>query len=249
MFSGRVALVTGAGSGIGRASAIAFAKEGARVVVSDVDHAGGLETVREIEAAYGEASFIPCNVADSTQVSKLFEATLELWGRLDYAHNNAGVSQARGKLANVDINEWHRVIQTNLSGVFLCMQAEIKIMQSQGEGAIVNTASTVGLRGGPGLAVYSASKHGVIGLTRSAALEYAKSGIRINAVCPGAVATPMLDTSFPLPEEQAKAIAMSPIGRIGTPDDIAGLVVWLCSPAAGFITAAAMVSDGGITAR
>jgi NAD(P)-dependent dehydrogenase (short-subunit alcohol dehydrogenase family) len=238
--NGRVALVTGAASGIGRASALAFAEDGARVVAADVSADQGRETVDLIEAAGGEAIFVPADVSRPSDVDALLKAAIETYGRLDCAHNNAGIEGATppGTAFHDYPDElWDRVLSINLKGVWLCMQAEITQMLAQRGGNIVNTASIAGLVGGFGGA-YSAAKHGVVGLTKVAALEYARSGIRVNAVCPGGIRTPMLERVFARrPETEQEFVAGEPVGRLGTPQEIAAAVVWLCSDGASFLTA------------
>ena len=241
--AGKVALVTGAGSGIGRASALAFAHAGATVVVSDVDDAGGQETVRLLTSAGHAASFIRADVSQAEDVAALVSATVEECGRLDCAHNNAGIEGEWALLASYPDEAFDRVIAVNLKGVWLCLKHEIEQMLAQGSGVIVNTASVAGLIGSPYLPAYAASKHGVVGLTRAAALGYAKAGIRVNAVCPGYIDTPMLARH---PEIQARALERTPIGRLGTPEEVAAAVVWLCTDAAAFMTGHAMVMDGGM---
>jgi NAD(P)-dependent dehydrogenase (short-subunit alcohol dehydrogenase family) len=245
---GKVALVTGAGSGIGRATALAFARAGARVVVSDIDAAGGEATVALVGAADGEGVFVRADVAQPSDVEALVAAVVTRYERLDCAHNNAGIA-AGGPTAEFPLDAWERVLRVNLTGVFLCLQAEVVQMLRQGAGAIVNTASGAGLVGLPGAAAYVASKHGVVGLTKTAALEYATRGIRINAVCPGYVRTPMTAGILADPERTARALAQEPIGRFGTPEEIAAAAVWLCSDAAAFVTGVALPVDGGAFAQ
>jgi NAD(P)-dependent dehydrogenase (short-subunit alcohol dehydrogenase family) len=247
---GKVALVTGAGSGIGRATALAFADEGAKVVVSGRSLDGCHETVASIRGAGGEATFVRADVSIASDVVALIQTTVDTYGRLDCAHNNAGVGGA-GFLPHEYPEElWDQNIAINLKGVWLCLKYEITHMLRQGGGAIVNTSSGAGLVGVPMAIGYSASKHGVIGLTKSAALAYAHSGIRVNAVCPGYVRTPMLEVILAeRPEAEQAWLANQPIGRLGSPEEIAALVVWLCSDAASFVTGAALPVDGGYTAR
>jgi NAD(P)-dependent dehydrogenase (short-subunit alcohol dehydrogenase family) len=250
--SGRVALVTGAASGIGRASARAFADDGARVVVADVAAEQARETVDLIEAAGGEAIYVPADVSRRGDVERLIAATIETFGRLDCAHNNAGIegnAPAGTEFHDYPDEQWDRVLSINLKGVWLCMQLEIAQMLAQGGGAIVNTASIAGLVGGFGGA-YSAAKHGVVGLTKVAALEYATRGIRVNAVCPGGIRTPMLERVFARrPQTEQQFVAGEPVGRLGTPEEIAAAVVWLSSDAASFLTGVALPVDGGWVAR
>lgn len=246
----KVALVTGGGSGIGRASALTFAREGAKVVVSDVVVEAGEETVQLIKNADGEAVFIKADVAQASDVEALIAKAVETYGRLDCAHNNAGIEGNSAKVADYDEADWDRVIAINLTGVWLCMKYEIPQMLQQGSGAIVNTSSVAGLLGFRTGSAYVASKHGVLGLTKTAALEYAKSGIRVNAVCPGAIDTPMMGRiTDHRPHRAAKMAAGEPVGRMGTPQEIAEAVVWLCSDAASFVTGHPMTVDGGIVAQ
>jgi NAD(P)-dependent dehydrogenase (short-subunit alcohol dehydrogenase family) len=251
-FEGKVALVTGAGSGIGRASALAFAHAGACVVISDVDAPGGEETVRQVTDAGGLARFVRTDVTDEQQVEALVAATVESFGRLDYAHNNAGVGAPPVALHEADRASFDHVLAVNLTGVWLCLKYEARQMLQQGGGAIVNTASLAGLIGFPMNVAYSASKHAVIGLTRTAALEYARAGIRVNAVCPAFVRTPMVERFVEVSGPRMsfeRLAAMQPMGRLGTVEEVADAVVWLCSDAAGFITGHALPLDGGTTAR
>jgi NAD(P)-dependent dehydrogenase (short-subunit alcohol dehydrogenase family) len=249
LLQGKVALVTGAGSGIGRASALAFAREGAKVVVADVAVDRGGETVRLIEGDGGQATFIAADVSQAFAVEALIGRTIEAYGRLDCAHNNAGIEGATVAFHEYPEETWDQVLSINLKGVWLCMRAEIRRMLGQGSGAIVNTASVNGLVGGAGPA-YTASKHGIVGLTKTAALEYATRGIRINAVCPGAIRTPMLDRVIArIPGFEERFRAAEPVGRFGTPEEIAAAVVWLCAEAASFVTGVAMPVDGGWVAQ
>jgi NAD(P)-dependent dehydrogenase (short-subunit alcohol dehydrogenase family) len=245
-----VALVTGAGSGIGRASALALARAGARVVASDIVTEGGEETVALLRAEGGEATFVAADVSRTADVDALVRQAVERFGRLDCAHNNAGVLGERALTGEGTESEWDRTLAINLKGVWLCMRAELREMVRQGAGAIVNTASIAGLVGLANRPAYVASKHGVVGLTKAAALEYATAGIRINAVCPGYVRTPLLEPALAaIPELEAQITAMEPIGRLGSPEEVAQAVAWLCSDAASFITGAALPVDGGLVAR
>ncbi len=247
---GKIALITGAGSGIGRASALTFAREGAKVAVADKLVDGGQETVRMVEAAGGTASFIEVDVSDAASVEAMVNATVETYGHIDCAYNNAGIE---GQVAPTDSyadDMFDKVIAVNLTGVWLCMKYEIPRLLEHGGGAIVNTASGAGLIGVAGLSAYVASKHGVIGLTKTAALEYAKSGIRVNAVCPGLIQTPMVERlTADQPQLGEALVAMEPVGRTGRPEEIAESVVWLCSDAASFVTGHAMSVDGGFVAQ
>lgn len=249
LVAGKVALVTGGGSGIGRASALTFAREGAKVVVADVAVEGGEETVRLIQQRGGEAIFVKADVARAAEVETLVARAVQTYGRLDCAHNNAGIEGAAATIVDYAEDAWERVIAINLKGVWLCMKYEIPHMLKQGGGAIVNTASTAGLVGYRGGSAYVASKHGVVGLTKTAALEYAKAGVRVNAVCPGAIDTPMMGRlTGHRPQRAERMAAAEPVGRMGQPEEIAEAVVWLCSEAASFVTGHAMAVDGGITA-
>ncbi len=246
----QVVLVTGAGSGIGRASAVLFAARGARVVVSDRDAASAEQTVKHIRDAGGDAHALPADVSHAAQVAALIEGTLTRYGRLDAAHNNAGIEGAAGQTADCPEDTWRRVIEVNLTGVWLCLKHELPVMVRQGGGAIVNTASVAGVAGLPGFSAYAASKHGIVGLTKTAAAEYAKAGIRINAVCPGLIQTPMVDRQTGgRPEVAAQWAAMAPMKRCGTPEEVAEAVVWLCSPGAAFVTGHTLIVDGGLLAQ
>lgn len=249
-FESKVALVTGGSSGIGRAAALAFAREGAKVVVTNLRPEGGLETVSLIEAAGGQALFIQCDVAKSSDVEAMINRAVEVYGRIDCAFNNAGLEGMVAPTAELTEENWDRTINTNLKGVWLCMKHEISHMLKQGRGAIVNCASAVGLVGAPGIAAYSASKHGVVGLTKTAALEYISAGIRINAVCPGVTQTPMVDRlKDQLPEAMENVVASIPAGRIAAPEEVAEAVLWLCSPQSSYVTGHPLVVDGGFVAQ
>jgi NAD(P)-dependent dehydrogenase (short-subunit alcohol dehydrogenase family) len=246
----KVALVTGASSGIGRATALVFAREGAKVVVADLNLVGGEETVQLVKAAGGEAVFVQTDVSQAASVEALVNTAVETYGRLDCAHNNAGVEGVLSRTAEQTEEDWEPVIRINLKGVWLCMKYEIPRMLQQGGGAIVNTSSGAGLIGVKRMPAYVASKHGVIGLTKTAALEYAKSGIRVNAVCPGVIQTAMVErVTGKRPDVLDKMIAAEPVGRSGQPEEIAEAVVWLCSDAASFVTGHAMAVDGGAVAQ
>ena len=249
---GKVALITGGASGIGRATALAFAREGAKLIIADRNEEGGQQTVHLIKENGGEAIFVKTDVAQATAVEALISKAVETYGRLDCAHNNAGIgSRPRVLLHELTEESWERVISINLKGVWLCMKYEIIQMLTQGGGALVNTASIMGLVGSWSRSgAYNASKHGVVGLTKTAALEYATSGIRVNAVCPGYIRTPLIEEALTSnPEMEAQIVARHPVGRMGTPEEIAEAVVWLCSDAASFVTGHTMTVDGGYVAQ
>jgi NAD(P)-dependent dehydrogenase (short-subunit alcohol dehydrogenase family) len=249
-FHERVALVTGASSGIGRASALAFARAGAKVVVADLTESGGSETVALITSAGGEALFVQTDVSKNSEVKSLIEKIVARFGKLDFAHNNAGTEGMIASTHDCSEENWDTIINTNLKGVWLCLKYEITQMLQQRCGAIVNTSSIAGLVGFKGCPAYSASKHGVVGLTKTAALEYAKSGVRINAVCPGLIRTPMIERQVKGdPQIEARLLAFQPSGRMGTPEEVAETVLWLCSDGASFVTGAALQVDGGLVAQ
>ena len=249
-FGGKSVLVTGTSSGIGRATALAFAREGARVAALDQEAAGGEETVRLIEKAGGEGLAVPCDVAKPAQVAEAVRRAVQAFGKLDCAYNNAGVEGATAFTGDCTEENWDRVIGINLKGLWLCMKAELAVMLKTGGGAIVNSASIAGVVGFEGIPAYVASKHGVLGLTKTAALEYAAKGIRVNAVCPGVIQTPMVERlTKGDPKEYAALLAGEPVGRVGRPEEIAEAVLWLCSDAASFVTGHPLVVDGGWVAR
>lgn len=247
-FDGKVVLVTGGGGGIGRASALAFAKAGARVAVVDRDVAAGTETTRLIEATGAKALFIQTDVTQAAQVEAMVAQVVAHFGRLDCAFNNAGIEEEHMRLADCSENTFDRIMAVNVKGVWLCLKYELAQMLKQGGGAIVNTASVAGLVGAPKMAAYSASKHAVLGLTKSAAVEYGRKNIRVNAVCPGVIRTAMFDRAVQADPKVGPAVAqLHPIGRIGEADEVASVVLWLSSDAASFVTGHAHTVDGGMT--
>ncbi|MCG8348837.1 MAG: SDR family oxidoreductase [Chloroflexales bacterium] len=244
-FDGKVALVTGGGSGIGRSSSLAFAREGAIVVVADVDAQHGRETAQMIKDAGGEAMFFRADVSRATEVAALIDALMSTYQRLDFAHNNAGIEGMRGNTVECTEENWDQVTGVNLKAIWLCMKYEIPQMLKSGKGAIVNGSSATGLVGSQGVPAYVASKHGVIGLTRAAALEFARQGIRVNAVCPGAIETPMLQRITGGDQQVLNQVREAePIGRMGQPEEVAAAVIWLCSDASSFVTGHALAVDG-----
>lgn len=247
-FKNKVAIITGGSFGIGKATAIAFAKKGARVAIADLVE--DAETVNAIKALGGEAIFIKCDVSKTEDVKAMIGKTISTFGRLDYAFNNAGIEGSNGTTQECTEENWDKTIAVNLKGIWLCMKHEIPEMLKQGKGIIINCASIAGLVGFPGLPAYVASKHGVIGLTKTSALECAKLGIRVNAVCPGAIKTPMIDRIIGNKKEvEAQFAGMEPIGRLGQPEEVANAVLWLCSDEASFVTGHAMTVDGGWVAQ
>ncbi len=247
----KVALVTGAASGVGRATALKFADLGAKVVVADVDEAGGRETVSLFNECGAEAIFVYVNIADEASVQQLIEVIKTTYGHLDYAVNNAGVLSSFTLLHEKSVADFDRIISVNLRGTFLCMKYEIELMIENGGGAIVNTSSIAGLVAVAGITDYVASKHGVNGLTRTAAVEYASSGIRVNAINPGGIDTPMashVEFAPGFAEVAKEATVPVPMKRIGTPQEMANTIVWLCSDEASYITGACLPVDGAYTA-
>jgi NAD(P)-dependent dehydrogenase (short-subunit alcohol dehydrogenase family) len=250
--SGKVAIVTGAGSGIGRATALAFARQGASVVVSDVAEDGGHETVRLVHERGGEARFVRSDVAREEDVRALVDQAMRHYGRLDYACNNAGIGGLSAPTGEYTLAAWNEIIGVNLTGVWLCMRHEIPAMLESGGGAIVNMASILGHVGFANAPAYVAAKHGLIGLTQTAALEYATRGLRVNAVSPAFIVTPLLEKAGLLDEGSAvhaQLVGLHPMQRLGTAKEVAEAVVWLCSDAASFITGHALLVDGGYTVQ
>lgn len=244
--AGTVAVVTGAASGMGRASALAFGAQGASVVVADRDEAGGHETELLLRDAGAEAVFVPADVSRADDAERLVATALERFGRLDHAHNNAGIGGPALPTADLAEDDWDRVIAVNLKGIWLCLRAELRHMLAQGRGAIVNTASNVGLVGIMGAPAYVAAKHGVVGLTKVAALEYATSGVRVNCVCPGVVDTPMVDAALGGDEAARQwMVDLVPMKRMARPDEVAEAVLWLCSDGASFVNGHPLVVDAG----
>jgi NAD(P)-dependent dehydrogenase (short-subunit alcohol dehydrogenase family) len=249
-FEHKVALVTGAGSGLGLATAKAFAESGASVVLADANETAVNCAAEELSALGHKTLAIQCDVADDAEVKAMVDRTVARFGRLDAAYNNAGVQNVVAEAAESTREDFDRVVSINLRGVWSCMKFELRQMLEQGSGAIVNCSSIGGLVAGPKRGTYQASKHGVLGLTKSAALDYAAKGIRINAVCPGIIHTSMLDQMMTTQADALKAMLMNvPIGRLGRPEEIANAVLWLCSPAASFMIGHALVVDGGYTIR
>jgi NAD(P)-dependent dehydrogenase (short-subunit alcohol dehydrogenase family) len=248
-FEGKSVIVTGAGSGIGRATALAFAAEGARLTLSDITASSGQETVAAAQKLGAEAEFIQGDVSRSADCAAMVDRAVKRFGRLDVAFNNAGINIGAAPIAEIDEAEWHRIVAINLTGVFLCMKHEIAAMKRTGGGAIINTASVGGLIGTAGVTAYCATKHGVVGLTKSAALDHIRDGIRINAVCPGGTRTAMLAEWFKDPEVERTALAGTPIGRMADPAEIARAVLFLASDDASFMVGHSLVADGGLTAQ
>ena len=248
IFQNKVAIVTGGAFGIGRATALAFANGGAKVVIADWVEDN--ETLNLIKASGGEAIFVKCDVSKSTDVKTMVDKTISTYGRLDYAFNNAGIEGTSAITHECSEETWDKTIGVNLKGVWLCMKHEIPHMLKLGKGAIVNTASIAGLVGFQGLPAYTSSKHGVVGLSKTAALEYVKQGIRVNVVCPGVIKTPMIDRFTGKKKEAEQQFEnMEPIGRMGQPEEVAEAVIWLCSDAASFVTGDSLAVDGGWVAQ
>ena len=248
LLDGKVAFVTGGSAGIGRATAVRLAEEGAAVVVVDRDEVRGSEVVAEIEKAGGRALFVAADVSDDEQVAAAVAAAVDELGGIDVAFNNAGIEGSPAPAHELEREAWDRMLAVNLTGVWLCMRHEIPEMLRRGGGSIINCASVAGLVGFTGIAHYTASKHGVVGLTKAAALDYAQQGIRVNAVCPGVIDTEMVRRFVEAqPEAEAGLLAGEPVGRLGRPEEIADVVVWLASERASFVTGQAIAVDGGFT--
>ena len=247
---GRVAVVTGAASGIGRATAEAFAALGARVVASDIDAEAGDAVVSALRDGGADVRFVAADVAQEGAVGTVVRDAVETWGRIDCAANCAGVGGGHASTHEYPVEDWDRIVSVNLRGTWLAMRAELEAMLAGAGGTIVNVASTLALRGSPFASPYSASKHGVLGLTRTAAIEYAQQGIRVNAVCPGAIDTPMMDETFArFPGFRDALTGFVPMGRMGGAPEVAGAIAWLCSDAASFVTGEALNVEGGLLSR
>jgi NAD(P)-dependent dehydrogenase (short-subunit alcohol dehydrogenase family) len=246
-FKGKVALVTGAGSGLGKATALTFVREGAKVIVADIDAKGGKETVEVIKKANGEAIFVKVDVVKEAEVEALVNKAVETYGRLDCAHNNVGIEELPTPFVERTEEQWDRILGVDLKSVFLCLKHEIKYMVNHGGGAIVNTSSIAGLTGAPGIAAYVASKHGVVGLTRAVGAEFGKAGIRVNCVCPAGMRGTAMYNRFgaACPQMADMVKETNPMGRDGEPEEVAEAVVWLCSDAASYVNGHAMSIDGG----
>ena len=250
MLNEKVVMITGASSGIGRGAALAVAAEGARLVLADIDASAGEKVLIEVETLGSEAIFVATDVTDATQVERLVNAAVDRFGRLDCAFNNAGIEGVMSPLGDIDIGEFDQTIAVNLRGVFLCMKYQTSAMSKTGGGSIVNNSSVMGLVGAPQVAAYSASKFGVVGMTYSAALDYAEKGIRVNAVCPGGVETPMVaEILRDQPGVLENILAAVPAKRLASPKEVAQAVIWLCSDLSSFVTGSALPVDGGYTAQ
>jgi NAD(P)-dependent dehydrogenase (short-subunit alcohol dehydrogenase family) len=258
LFTDKVVIVTGGSSGIGRATAVAFAQENANIIIADLEEEKGQGTVHRIRESGGEGLFVKTDVSQEAQVKALIKKTIKMYGRLDYAFNNAGIIGPRKLLAEQHAQNFNRIIAVNVRSVWLCMKYEVNQMLKDGGGIIVNTSSVAGLVGAFGLSIYSASKHAILGLTKTAALEYASQGIRINAICPGVTETPMIDATRNPVEDKVKIAPLAgetrpfercPLGRTATPEEIAGAVLWLFSPAASYVIGHSLLVDGGFIAQ
>ncbi|MCH8131237.1 MAG: glucose 1-dehydrogenase [Myxococcales bacterium] len=250
LLEGKSGLITGGASGIGRATALAFAREGASVTVADIIDDAGKKVVGEIESAGGRARFVHLDVTSESDVENAVRSTVDAFGRLDCAVNNAGTTGAGGMIQQISLEDWRKTMSINLESVFLCLKYELPVMQEQKCGAIVNVASGAGLIAVPGLSPYCASKHGVLGLTKTAAVENARCGVRVNAICPGSTDTPMLRAAMDASPVMEKMIMSSlPSGRLGTPDEIAEAAVWLCSDRAAYVSGESMLVDAAAVAR
>jgi NAD(P)-dependent dehydrogenase (short-subunit alcohol dehydrogenase family) len=248
-FDGKVVIVTGGSYGIGRAAAIGFAKKGAKVAIADLDVRRGEETLQRIKDAGGEAIFVKTDVSSESDVAALVKKTVQTYGKLDCAFNNAGIHKQFVSTLDFTAADWEEMINVNLKSVWLCMKYEIPQMLKQGKGAIVNTSSAAGLVGAPSNPAYPASKHGVVGITKSTALEFARKGIRVNCVCPGPTRTGMNEALTATNPDMVKAMDQKvPMGRIGEPEEVAAAAIWLCSDEASYITGHALPVDGGIVA-
>lgn len=246
---GKVALITGGASGIGRTTAEFYAREGARVLVSDVDQEGGKETAHRIESSGGQALFVEADVSNPSDCEDMVAAAVDQFGQLDIACNNAGIAGEENLIADYSIEGWQQLVSINLSGVFYCMKYEIQVMLESGGGSIVNISSILGKVGFAGAPAYVSSKHGVVGLTETAAVEYGKDNIRVNAVGPGFISTPMISAMEENEEAYQQLVNMHPIGRIGEPEEVAELIIWLSSDKASFVTGSYYPIDGGYLAR
>ncbi len=241
----KVVLITGGNSGIGKATALLFSRRGATVVIAARRELEGKQVVKEIEAEGGNGVFYQTDVSNSDQVKSLIDYIVQQFGHIDYAFNNAGIGSSSSNIGDFSLESWQRVLNVNLTGVFLCMKYELKQMEQQGFGVIINNASAFGFLGAPTQSAYCASKHGVLGLTKSAALEYGSCSIRVNAVCPGWIMTPLIEDIADLVENASTKV--TPLGQPGSPQQVAEMVIWLCSDAAEYVTGQSFVIDGGLT--